>query len=328
VRAMSETRWSGTPSTAHEPRSPTVSLVVCCYTFDRLEDSLAAVRSGFEQSIRPREVIVSVDHNADLAETLRERLPVEAVVLLNDGVRGLSETRNVAIARATGEIVAFLDDDAVADPRWLERLLEVFRDPRVVAVGGRSAAAWDRGEAPPWFPREYDFIIGCTDHKELVVKPGGEIRSVTGSNMAFRRAVFEALGGWRQDLGRGQVKTGGEEAELCLRIKSAMPGALILYVPSAVVRHKVNDQRATLKYVFTYCFNEGIVRAMLRTIASQFTGAPLEGERMYLRGLLLRSIPERLKRPYRPAAAAQLCVIVLNTLLVALGYARGRLIFR
>lgn len=306
----------------------TVSVIICCYTFERLQDLRAAVNSVLNQTIAPDQVIVSVDNNPQLVDALKTELPSSVLVVANDRFRGLSETRNVAISHATGSIIAFLDDDAIAAPGWLENILRAFHDPRVMAVAGESIPLWERGKSPQWFPPEYDFIIGCTAHKELIVQSNGEVRNVTGSNMAFRRQVFSQLGGWKRELGRGQTKTGGEEAEFCLRLKNAIPDARILYERAAFVRHKVSRERSTLKYVFGYAFNEGVVRAQMRKYALRSTGQPLEAERLFVRRLVFSAIPRRLKQIYRPSAFAQSLVIVVNTFLVALGYIRGRIMYR
>src|SRR3954447_19166342 len=80
------------------------SVLICCYTFDRLDDTLAAIRSVLAQTLEPHEVIVAVDNNAALAAELERTLPDPVAVFLNDHHPGLSETRNVAVNKATGEI--------------------------------------------------------------------------------------------------------------------------------------------------------------------------------------------------------------------------------
>ncbi|WP_143673265.1 glycosyltransferase family 2 protein, partial [Streptomyces griseiscabiei] len=157
---------------------PAVSVVVCVYTEDRWEDILAAVASVRAQSRPALETLVVVDHNQALLERLTgEYKEVDEVrVLANAGPRGLSAGRNTGIAASYGEIIAFLDDDAVAERDWLRWFAEGYTDPRVMAVGGRTVPVWASGRRPVWFPEEFDWVVGCA-YKGL---PGGvaEVRNV------------------------------------------------------------------------------------------------------------------------------------------------------
>jgi cellulose synthase/poly-beta-1,6-N-acetylglucosamine synthase-like glycosyltransferase len=309
-------------------RGLSASVAICCFSVDRLSDTLASIESAKHQTLQPYEIIVSVDNNPELADRLTSLLGASVNVVRNEGLRGTSANRNVAIAHATGDVVVFLDDDAVAESNWLEELLRPFADPRTMVVGGSSVPAWERGSAPPWFPEEFQFVFGCTGHMPLVVAEDRQVRNPAGSNMAVRKSAFDQLGPWSVELGRGQVGTGGEEAELCLRIRSAIPGALILHQSSAVVHHKVPRTRSTFRYVFVYVYREGIVRALLRKRLARYTAGPLAGERLYLHNLLHVSIPRRLRRFYDLRCLAELAVIIINMGLVGLGFLRGRLRYR
>ncbi|MGB2800301.1 MAG: glycosyltransferase family 2 protein [Dehalococcoidia bacterium] len=311
-----------------------VSVIICAYSMERLRDIHEAVDSVLAQTLKPHEVIIAIDHNKELFHRLESELPPEVKLVLNEGPPGLSETRNVGIRSSSGEIVAFMDDDAVAEENWLENLTPPFEDSKTMAVGGQAVPLWPGDQPPFWFVEEFDFVIGCTAHKQLLLRANSEIRNVTGSNMAFRKEVFEKLGLWENALGRcdgGRVKfnpTGGEEAELCLRIKTNMPDSVILFRPESVVHHKVTSQRATLKYVFDFCFREGITRAMMRKIVSRYGQNPLAAENLFLRRLLSTSIPRRLKRFYRLANLVQVGVITANLSLMATGYLLGRWKYR
>src|SRR5438046_1970343 len=118
-----------------------VSVVICAYDDDRWPLLAAAVGSVRRQTRPAVEIIVAVDHNPGLAAGAGERL-TDVVVVENHGDRGLAETRNGGVAAASGAVVAFLDDDAVADREWLERLVEPYADPRVLGVGGSIAPDW------------------------------------------------------------------------------------------------------------------------------------------------------------------------------------------
>jgi glycosyltransferase involved in cell wall biosynthesis len=301
---------------------------------DRLKDIHEAVDSVLNQSLKPYEVIVVVDRNVDLFNRLKIEFQSAVKLFLSQRIPGLSEARNVGICASTGDIIAFLDDDAVAEPDWLEQMIPAFENPKVMAIGGEAMPSWPKGKPPFWFPLDFDFVVGCTSHKRLILKTSGEIRNVTGSNMAFRREAFERAGNWETKLGRCETvngkfnPSGGEEAELCLRIKNKIPQGLILFEPKSIVHHKISPQRTTLKYVFGYCLREGITRAMMKKISSRYGQQPLADENRYLRQLIGVSIPGKLARFYRLAPIAQACVLIANISLVGAGYLLGRQQYR
>lgn len=310
---------------------PKISVIVATYSLERLQDIREAVYSILAQTLNPQEIIVGVDNNEDLLRRLRAEFPDRVSLVINAGVRGCSQTRNAAISMSTGEVVASIDDDAVAEESWLEKLVQPFEDPKVMAVGGKAVPAWPKNKPPFWFPEEFDFIIGCTGHKKLVVQPDGQIRNVTGSNMAFRREVFEKAGLLSTGFGRtGELGTsrlspvGGEEAELCMRIRHTIPESKIMCAPEAVVHHKVTPRRATLKYEFDFCLREGNTRAMLKRAAVEQHLGSMTAENIFLRRLLFWSIPQRLLHFYQPSNLAQVGVITVNLCLMAAGYSLGR----
>ncbi len=307
-----------------------VSTIVCAYTMDRLEDTKEAVDSLLKQSIEPHQVIVSVDNNEKLFHRLKLEVPSEVKVFLNNGIHGLSESRNVGIRNSTGDIVALIDDDAVADSKWLENLLPCFeKDPNVMVVGGESISVWPKGKQPCWFPDEFDWTIGCTAHNKLMVQENSDIRNVTGSNMAFRKEVFDKVGFWETDLGAVDGKSrGGEEANICLRIKSGIEHSRILYEPRAVVFHKIAPSRATLGHLLSYCWDEGFNRAKMRKATSEFVDNPLSEEISFLRKLLTNSIGGRMIRFYKVSNIAQAGAIILSLISMGTTYLMGRTIYR
>ena len=356
---------------------PTVSVIICCYTEERFKDIHEAVESVLAQTLRPHEVIIAVDHNKQLYERLADtyrdsvetrrnsvslnqspncrspvpnpQLPVPIVLVLNEGAQGLSETRNVGIRASSGDIIAFIDDDALAEPDWLENLIRPFQPPipnlqypvagpqsHVVVVGGRAIPLWPNDRRPSWFPEELDWIVGCT-YKGLSVKavnPEPQIlnlelrttRNVLGCNMAFRKGVFEKAGFWGEKIGAvGQRLKGGEEAELCLRIKNEMPQALILYEPDALIYHRVPYYRTTLKWIVIHSFAEGTCKAKVDKLSSHFSQKPLSTEDSYLRYLLFKSIPQRLARFYRGESLPQTAAIMVCIAATGVGYLVGRM---
>jgi len=301
--------------------NPKVSVIICAYTMERLNDIYEAVDSVLAQTLKPHEVILVVDHNGELYQELKDHLPSEVKILENNGDQGVSETRNVGIRAAKGEIIAFIDDDTVAEKDWLEKLTEPFQSADVIAVGGRAIPIWSNGTRPSWFPEELDWIVGCT-YKGLPLK-GNEIRNVPGCNMAFNRNVFNRVDFFRSDIGGvKETPRGGEEAELCLRIKNEMPDALILYKPDATIHHKVPMYRASLKYLIQRSYNEGFYKRSVEKLTSTSTRQirSLSTEHAYLRYLLCTSIPRRSRYLHRKSNLSQVGVIVISVAATGVGY--------
>ena len=294
---------------------PTASVVICAYTERRWNDLVAAVDSVREQSVPPTEIIVCVDVNPALAERAAAEF-VGVTVVENRGKRGLSGARNTAIDLAKGEVIAFLDDDAVAARDWLEQLLLGYRDARVVAVGGVARPAWPAGQRPELLPGELDWVVGCTYVGQPTVDT--PVRNLMGCNMSFRRAAFQLAGRFAEDLGRvGRTPLGCEETELCIRLRQASPGSVSLFRHAARVRPRGMPDRLTWSYLRRRGWGEGISKAQVsRAVGAD---AALATERDYLRTVIPAAVARELARG-RVSGALALCTVVSAT---AAGYLRG-----
>ena len=300
-----------------------VSVIICCYTLERFNDIHEAVDSVMSQTLEPHELIIAVDHNVELLEKLKEVLPLNIKIILNEGVKGLSETRNVGIRNATGDIVAFIDDDAVAEKDWLIHLATPFQDKRVVAVGGMAIPLWHDGGRPAWFPEELDWIVGCT-YKGLPLN-GSQIRNVPGCNMAFLKDAFNVTGLWESKIGSiGQSLKGGEEAELCLRITEQLSNSIIIWQPNSVINHKVPSTRTTLKWIIKDSFDQGLCKIKLKKLKKRRVKKSLSTESSYLSYLLFTSIPQRLRWFYKKGNLRQTVVILMCIVFTGIGYFMGK----
>lgn len=254
-----------------------VSAIVCAHSSDRIALLQASLRSLQAQSMPPGEIIAVIDHNDSLRATIASQF-AGIIVLANTGHRGLSDARNTGIAKATGEVVAFLDDDAQADPEWLARLCRHYADHHVMAVGGRIVPVWP-GARPAWFPPEFDWVVGCSYRGQPTAL--AQVRNLIGCNMSFRRAIFARTGGFSAGLGReGDDAAGCEETELCIRARKAFPRSVILYDPDAAVSHILAEGRTTRAYFRTRCRAEG--RSKAAVVASAGTQTGLSSERAYV----------------------------------------------
>ena len=259
-----------------------VSVVICAHTLDREQDLWAAVASVEVQSRQADELLVVVDYNDELL-TRVNGLGAKAVA--NAGPKGLSGARNTGTELASGDVVAYLDDDAVADPDWLHNLVAPYSDDRVVAVGGWANPRWHTYQ-PDWFPPEFAWVIGCS-HRGLPTERS-EVRNVIGCNMSFRRSVVLEAGGFDPGLGRtAERPLGCEETELCIRIRQSNPAAMIMLEPQAVVSHRVPAARTRWRYFLSRCRAEGNSKAHVSSLVGADDG--LSSERSYVLTVLLRA---------------------------------------
>jgi GT2 family glycosyltransferase len=271
------------------PANPHVSVVICAYTEKRWEDICAAVASVRRQTITPEEIILVVDHNPLLAVQARRSLPGVRVVE-NQGRQGANGARNAGMTSARGSIVAFLDDDAVAAPDWLARLLEGFRDPQVLGIGGLAEPLWHAGQRrPAWFPEEFNWVVGCSYRG--MPETTTRVRNVFSCNMAIRREVWAAVGGFRHGIGHiGGQPRGDDETEFCIRVRQRWPQRPLLYEPRARVSHHVPASRANWRYFCSRCWLEGRSKALLSRMVGARDG--LATERTYT----LRALPKGVMR--------------------------------
>lgn len=299
---------------------PTVTVVVCAYTELRWELLVQAVESVRAQHLQPDQCVVVVDHNDLLLRRAHSSLPADVEVVANGATRGLSGARNTGIAHSTGEIVAFLDDDAAADPGWLDALLAHYEVATVVGVGGVAEAVWPEQGRPRWFPPEFDWVVGCS-YVGLpeAVSP---VRNPIGCSMSLRRSLFAVVGGFDTAMGRvGSVPLGCEETELAVRARRKMGGVEFLHVPGALVRHHVAPERARLAYFLRRCYSEGLSKGALSKRAGAHDA--LSSERAYVRSTLPRAVARGLADGGRGdhMGFARAAMVVAGLVATAMGYA-------
>jgi glucosyl-dolichyl phosphate glucuronosyltransferase len=297
-----------------------VSVVISTYTRKRLHDVQQCISSLKDQTFQPMEIILVLDPIGDLVSFYRSHIPEFVKIVVSEHV-GLSSARNVGAAIAMGEIVAFIDDDAIAREDWLESLVNNYHESDVVGVGGLTKAVWE-DTRPFWFPEELDWIVGCSYEGQPTLK--STIRNPIGCNMSFRQSVFSKVGYFRLDIGRlGATPLGDEETEFSIRVLNGIPNSKIIYEPSAVVFHKVSKNRARLKYLWSRSYHEGISKAVISK--DSFRSEALSTEGVYLKYLISVGIPRRLKKIYKLENVGKLFALLLSTFGVFAGFVVGRI---
>ncbi len=299
-----------------------VSVVICTYADNRYDDFVEAAESVLAQSHDPVELVAVVDGNEELSERARERFGDRENVLVhcNDENRGLSYSRTRGVERASGDIIAFLDDDAVAAADWVEQLLVGYEETDALAVGGRMVPDWVAGR-PTHLPEEFLWLVGANYERRL--EPWTEVRNTLGSNLSFRREVFEEVGGFDEQVGlTGDDQIQAEETELCIRMYEAF-GRGVLYNPDAVAKHKVFAYRTETAWLLRRAFWQGYSKRAVETLGSE---GPGDAESDFLRHLAAEAVPDRLRGLVRNPAVAgvqQLVMLFALTAAVGFGYLYG-----
>jgi glucosyl-dolichyl phosphate glucuronosyltransferase len=307
--------------TAATPRRTlTLCVVICAYTFDRWEDTLAAVASVRSQTTAAQEIVVVVDHNPDLYARLRTALP-DVMVVENRKQRGLSGGKDTGVEVTSSDVVAFLDDDAVAHPDWLGHFRDAYTDESIVGVGGTTLPLWASAR-PRWFPAEFDWVLGCT----FTGREPGPVRNLLGGNASFRREVFSVAGGFPSHIGRTSAQRrplGCEETEFCIRVSQYRPDWTFVFEPQAVIWHRVPAERERFSYFRSRCFAEGLSKAAVTRSVGVADG--LSVERRYTTRTLTRGMARGLGDALRGdrAGIKRSCAISVGLLAAAAGYARN-----
>jgi GT2 family glycosyltransferase len=232
---------------------PSVTITICTHNQPlRLERCLAAIERMDKMGVSPPEILV-VDNAPPDQATAEVVARFPGVRYAEEPRQGLDFARNLAIEVATGEILAFLDDDVVVDRQWYAALRVAFaRDSAVAGVSGMLLPFELETRAQLLFERRGGFRRGMEYRRfEGQDLPGNPLYPCgagifgTGGNMAFRRAVLQELGGFDEALDTGRPLPGGGDLDMYYRMIRA--GHALVYDPRVVAYHEHRRTRAQLR---------------------------------------------------------------------------------
>ncbi len=310
---------------------PLLSVVFTTYTAERLPDVEELLDSLHHQSYPNLELIFVAERERELQEEVeafaRRRGIDNLQVVFNDGEPGLSPARNLGVQHANGEIIAFIDDDAVAFPDWAANIVRSYADAAVIGVTGPGLPLW-QDESLRWLPEEFYWIVSCTAFTGW--KERRAVRTAWGMNMSFRREAFDHC-----SFSHATGRTGGGfeawkagpfddvEFSTSLRLKT---GRALAFDPDVRVWHKVYGYRLTPRFIRGQSFWQGYTKALLRrAYAADEDLRNLAREYDLLRRILLGLLPRTVAQLVRSPGPAwcRLCLIGSVLLHVGLGYAAG-----
>ena len=275
-----------------------ISALVC--THNRATYLRRALASLAAQSFPASqfEILVVDNASSDATREVAEQARAAGAPLryVHEPRLGVSHARNRAWQEAQAPLVAFLDDDALAPPDWLERIVAEFArlDPTPGCLGGPVEPIWEV-ERPDWLP---DALLPYLTVLELGQGPGPMPRGkfLYGTNASFARAQLAAIGGYSPALGPiGRWLRSGEDTFVQKQLRAR--GCELWYEPALRVRHHVSAERLTQRWLLQRLYHEGLSRARQRLLA----GEPGTFARARLVGVALRKLGSS---PRRIAALA------------------------
>lgn len=285
---------------------------------DRYDPFSQAVESVLAQTHDDIEVVLVIDGNENLFNRVwRDFADREEVVLhCNDENQGVSYSRTKGAEIASGEIVAFIDDDATAESDWIEQLLVVYKKTGAIAVGGDVVPDWQT-EKPDFFPAEFYWLVGCVEPG--FAEDGEEVRNTYGSNISYQREQFLKLGGYDPNTGRkGDKHLQAHEAPVGIRLRNEF-GRGMIFTKDAIVHHKLFDYRSEFSWLVSRSFWQGYSKRVMDLLYPDAE----DNKSAYLEQLLTEFIPNRIKNLIRSPSMdqfLQLVVIFIFTAAVGFGY--------
>lgn len=256
----------------HQEGKAIIRITVILCTYNRCESLAKAMQSVIASEVPDSlewEVLVidnnSTDKTREVVEEFCRQFPLR-FRYLRESKQGKSNALNSGIRASKSHILAFMDDDVLVEPTWLANLTRPLLEGEWSGSGGRILSQ-QIIEAPQWLAIEGPYSLGgMLALFDLGDQPGKLDRPPFGTNMAFKRELFDKYGLFRTDLGPcpgSEIRS--EDIEFGRRIMAA--GEQLWYEPSAVVYHAVPKNRLTKKYLLRFWFDYG--RAEVRECAER-----------------------------------------------------------
>lgn len=245
--------------------NPHITVIIA--TYNRTNFLKKCIEGILSNSYDNYEIIVVDQGKNDETRNLIERCLYnkEKLRYLHTDVVGLSHARNIGYKNATGEIIAFIDDDAVPVSGWLEAYAKVFTEikPTPAMAGGKILPEWEI-QKPGWYPDERLFLLGLYDIGNEIM-PFPETDLPIGANFAMLRGVIEEIGGFDDRVGfnsnRKHSMIAGEDSLMGLQVRAK--GYPIYYQPDAQVFHFISSAKLSKRYFLRRHFWEGVTFVVL-----------------------------------------------------------------
>ncbi len=306
-----------------------ISIIIPCYAEYRFRELSELLDSITAQSYKNIETLIITERSQSLTDRIRkyaeENHYQNIRVIQNQEEWGSYSSRNVGIREAKGDILAFVDDDALIFPDWAEETAKSYTaNESAIGLTGPILPLWEH-ESMAWFPKEFYWIFSCTYWEWTEKMP---VRNGYGTNISFRKEAFTRCGLFPITLAANEPakidwqRPGAKETEFSIRV-THKTGKQIIYDPNIRVKHRVNRYRFSTKFITRRAYWEGYAKALLNRRYRQYNNHVLSTEYKLLFRILFKLVPHSLgllfKHPIIAIRHLWICGLVLSS--VTVGYA-------
>lgn len=233
-----------------------ISIVICTYNRNPLLEKCieSVINQNFSDDY---EILIIDNHPSEIAYSVFEKFSFNNKLrYFSEKKVGLSYARNRGIIESKGDIIVFIDDDAIADKEWLKNLIEVHRTTNAAIVGGKIEPIAEI-PFPHWFYKELCTYIAVLDYSQVVKKMEGKNINPYGCNFSAKKEIFSKVGLFRTSLGRkGNSLISNEDTDFFEKVKEF--NFSIYYTPFAIVKHFIHKERMTRIFFIKRLYAQGI----------------------------------------------------------------------
>jgi glycosyltransferase involved in cell wall biosynthesis len=264
----------------------TFAVIICTYNrCESLKDTLdSLVSQECDWNYVPEVIIVDNNSTDDTEELVKSYALFfkEKLKYIKETKQGKSHALNSAIKASQSDVLACTDDDVILDPKWLSVIIQFFDENEVDVMSGRTLPLYP-DNTPAWVKRNQYNLRGpivSYDHGEDVIDyRSGKIGAFIGAHTIFKKSVFDKAGLFHTTLGTGQG-TLSEDIEMFERAHQV--GSKIFYNGKALIWHKTDPKRMTLRYIAKWNYQHGKSVAILEPIGTKQNLRHIHGVPTYL----------------------------------------------
>lgn len=252
-----------------------MDVTVCICTHDRLGylcDCLAGLARQTVEGERFEVLVVDSASTGDIAVRIAQLAANSHARLLRVEQAGVSCARNAGAQAAAGQYIAYIDDDAIPAPDWIERILAAIEETShpPALLGGRILPEWE-APLPNWWPARLRGVLSIIEWEGQGEYRSGEVPSGLepyGANMVVHVPTLLAIGGFGRQAGRvGNSLLSDEEVQLAWRLQAA--GHSARHDSRIVVRHQIQATRLTPSWLLARLYWQGISTVLTRRLLGE-----------------------------------------------------------